>query len=80
MKPNKTNLRITLLTLVAISLFLTCNNPKNYDFLPALAKINLPLNIKVNTAEDLAFESNENYNENRFGLITARTLDSLITN
>jgi thiosulfate/3-mercaptopyruvate sulfurtransferase len=80
MKPNKTNLRITLLTLVAISLFLTCKNPKNYDFLPALAKINLPLNIKVNTAEDLAFESNENYNENRFGLITARTLDSLITN
>ncbi len=79
---NSRNKILTLfnLTLVISVLSVSCKNPRNYDFTPAFAKIALPLFIKVNTAEDLASASNEDYNDNRFGLITAKTLNSLTTN
>jgi thiosulfate/3-mercaptopyruvate sulfurtransferase len=67
---------VTILSLILIS----CKNPKNYDFIPTAAKLALPLLIKVNTADELASASSENYDDNRFGLITARTLNNLVSN
>ncbi len=67
--------------LIAVSIGLVgCKNPPNYDFTPSFAKLAFPLFIKVNSAEELASVSADDYNENRFGLITARTLDNLSTN
>lgn len=68
--------------LFALILFvgLECKNPPNYDFTPAFAKLSLPLIIKVNSAEELASASADDYNENRYGLITAKTLDNLVAN
>ncbi|TGN21116.1 sulfurtransferase [Leptospira idonii] len=57
-----------------------CKNPKDYNFLPALLKLKVPPAIKVNSAEELANASSEDYNENRFGLITASTLNYWLSN
>jgi 3-mercaptopyruvate sulfurtransferase SseA len=72
--------KLSILGILLSFIHITCKNPPNYDFTPAFGKLALPLLIKVNTAEELASASNEDYNANRYGLITARTLDSLATN
>lgn len=47
----------------------------NYDFIPAAFKIHLPIILKVNTAEELASPSAEDYNQNDFGLVTYTTIN-----
>ncbi|TGM57799.1 sulfurtransferase [Leptospira adleri] len=51
------------------------NKSNNYDFIPAALKIRLPLIIKVNSAEEIANASADDYNQNNFGLITYSKLN-----
>lgn len=73
--------QIGLLAL-GFSLFFCQNSkPANYQFLSPALKISLaPFLLRVNSAESLATTSNEDYELNQSGLITARTLSSMASN
>ncbi len=64
-----------------LSVFQCRQSPPDYIFLaPALKQSLLPFLFRVNTADSLAVASSADYNDNRNGLVTGRTLSSLATN
>ncbi|WP_167482450.1 sulfurtransferase [Leptospira yasudae] len=66
-------------TFLIITLLWGCGGKNsNYDFIPAAFKLHVPIFLKVNTAEELASPSAEDYNQNDFGLITYSTINRWI--
>ncbi|WP_167884116.1 sulfurtransferase [Leptospira idonii] len=71
---------LTLLLSIAALGTSSCKKTKEYDFIMEALKFKLPILLKVNTAEELASESADNYADNRYGLITASTLERWVNN
>jgi len=63
-----------------IFFFVFCGKPKNYDFIPTALKLSLPISIKVNSPEDIAFSSSDNYENNLFGILTIGKLSNFLQN
>jgi|JI10StandDraft_1071094.scaffolds.fasta_scaffold19481_2 thiosulfate/3-mercaptopyruvate sulfurtransferase len=65
-----------------IFLMANCGKPPAYRFIPSLLKLQYkpPVIYKVNTADELAFASEDDYNNNQFGLITGKTLNTFAQN
>ncbi|WP_411823463.1 sulfurtransferase [Leptospira sp. 'Mane'] len=71
-------MRSTKILILLLSLFLitsNCKKPPEYAFVYAALKLAVPIYPKVNSAEELASESADNYSDNKYGLITASTLE-----
>lgn len=59
-----------------VFLFVACGEKaKNYDFIPAGLKLDLPILVRVNAAEELAVPSADDYDTNTFGLVTHSTVN-----
>ncbi|RHX84550.1 sulfurtransferase [Leptospira stimsonii] len=73
------NTKLILFSLLIFGFVWGCGNKSgNYDFIPAAFKIRLPLIIKINSAEEIANASADDYNQNNFGLITYSKLNSWV--
>ncbi|MCZ8342698.1 MAG: rhodanese [Leptospira sp.] len=70
---------LTLITLQIQCQFFGKTEKNDNGLLLALLALNNQ-GIKVNSAADLAFESNDDYNLNEFGLITTSTLEKWVSN
>lgn len=74
------NLRIKfnkfwLYTFFTLGIIVSCKGTGEYQFIPPFAKFDItPFLVVTNSVESLAFESNENYNDNVFGLIAPATI------
>ncbi|MDF3818869.1 rhodanese [Leptospira sp. 96542] len=75
-------LKKTVSILVVAGLLGACTNKKNNDNTLALllAGAFLTNSVKVNSAAELAHESNDDYNLNEYGLITPSTLGRWVSN
>ncbi|MCG6145883.1 rhodanese [Leptospira bandrabouensis] len=78
----KTNLFYKLIALITAGFIGACGGAKKNKDIEnlLLAALALSSGIKVNTAAELAKESNENYNLNEYGLITPSTLGKWVNN
>ncbi|TGM05163.1 sulfurtransferase [Leptospira jelokensis] len=70
----------TLSTFLLVSFFASCADKKEDNNALLAGLLFLAANqMKVNTASDLVNESNDDYNQNNWGLITASTLNRFIS-
>ncbi|MCZ8154757.1 MAG: sulfurtransferase [Leptospira sp.] len=74
--------KILFLTILIPFLLLqiNCQKEKEDSNTPLLGLLFLANTLKVNTATDLASESNDDYSRNEYGLIEASKLESWVTN